>query len=129
MSFCADAWADPVLLTWSLLFQQCKVIICQMSSTRPELLHWFLFPLALVVYVAISGLLGWTEEAVLATFTALVTAAHVHYGVCVVSGTLQSSHGRAAPGRAGRWGLGTGLTLSSWGSNISGLDYSIVADW
>lgn len=61
----------------------CKVIICQMSSTRPELFHWFLFPLALVVYAAISGLLGWMEEAVLAVFTALVTAAHVHYGVCV----------------------------------------------
>uniref|UniRef100_A0A8C5T7Z2 Ethanolaminephosphotransferase 1 n=1 Tax=Malurus cyaneus samueli TaxID=2593467 RepID=A0A8C5T7Z2_9PASS len=63
----------------------CKVIICQMSSTQPELFHWFLFPLALVVYAAISGLLGCTEEAVLGVFTALVTAAHVHYGVCVVS--------------------------------------------
>uniref|UniRef100_A0A8C3MRW2 Ethanolaminephosphotransferase 1 n=1 Tax=Geospiza parvula TaxID=87175 RepID=A0A8C3MRW2_GEOPR len=61
----------------------CKVIICQMSSTRPELFHWFLFPLALVVYAAISGLLGHVEEAVLAVFTTLVTAAHVHYGVCV----------------------------------------------
>uniref|UniRef100_A0A8C3BBZ7 Ethanolaminephosphotransferase 1 n=1 Tax=Cairina moschata TaxID=8855 RepID=A0A8C3BBZ7_CAIMO len=66
----------------------CKVIICQMSSTQPELLHWFLFPLALVVYAAISGLLGWAEEAVLAAFTALVTAAHVHYGICVVSRRL-----------------------------------------
>lgn len=56
-----------------------------MSSTRPELFHWFLFPLALVVYAAISGLLGPMEEAVLAVFTTLVTAAHVHYGVCVVS--------------------------------------------
>uniref|UniRef100_A0A8B9T7L5 Ethanolaminephosphotransferase 1 n=1 Tax=Anas platyrhynchos TaxID=8839 RepID=A0A8B9T7L5_ANAPL len=55
----------------------CKVIVCQMSSTRPELLHWFLFPLALVVYAAISGLLGWAEE-----------AAHVHYGICVVRGQL-----------------------------------------
>uniref|UniRef100_A0A8C3TY31 Ethanolaminephosphotransferase 1 n=1 Tax=Catharus ustulatus TaxID=91951 RepID=A0A8C3TY31_CATUS len=63
----------------------CKVIICQMSSTRPELFHWFLFPLALVVYAAISGLLGSMEEAVLGIFTALLTAAHVHYGVCVVS--------------------------------------------
>lgn len=54
-----------------------------MSSTQPELLHWFLFPLALVVYAAISGLLGRAEEAVLGAFTALVTAAHVHYGICV----------------------------------------------
>uniref|UniRef100_A0A8D0FQG0 Ethanolaminephosphotransferase 1 n=1 Tax=Strix occidentalis caurina TaxID=311401 RepID=A0A8D0FQG0_STROC len=82
----------------------CKVIICQMSSTQPELFHWFLFPLALVVYAAISGLLGWTEEVVLAVFTALVTAAHVHYGVCVVSRCLQSSHGRGALRRGGRWG-------------------------
>uniref|UniRef100_A0A8B9PJD0 Ethanolaminephosphotransferase 1 n=1 Tax=Apteryx owenii TaxID=8824 RepID=A0A8B9PJD0_APTOW len=66
----------------------CKVIICQMSSTRPELFHWFLFPLALVVYAAISGLLGWTEEMALAIFTVSVTAAHVHYGICVVSGQL-----------------------------------------
>uniref|UniRef100_A0A8B9FS45 Ethanolaminephosphotransferase 1 n=1 Tax=Amazona collaria TaxID=241587 RepID=A0A8B9FS45_9PSIT len=72
----------------------CKVIICQMSSTQPELFHWFLFPLALVVYAAISGLLGWMEEAVLAVFTVLVTAAHVHYGVCVVSG-----YGRAVLGK------------------------------
>uniref|UniRef100_A0A8D2NMH6 Ethanolaminephosphotransferase 1 n=1 Tax=Zosterops lateralis melanops TaxID=1220523 RepID=A0A8D2NMH6_ZOSLA len=63
----------------------CKVIICQMSSTRPELLHWFLFPLALVVGAAISGLLGGMEEAALGAFTALVTAAHLHFGVCVVS--------------------------------------------
>ncbi|RMC15437.1 hypothetical protein DUI87_07628 [Hirundo rustica rustica] len=62
---------------------KCKVIICQMSSTRPELFHWFLFPLALVVYAAISGLLGCMEEAALGVFTALLTAAHVHYGVCV----------------------------------------------
>uniref|UniRef100_A0A8U7MVZ9 Uncharacterized protein n=1 Tax=Corvus moneduloides TaxID=1196302 RepID=A0A8U7MVZ9_CORMO len=61
----------------------CKVIVCQMSSTRPELLHWFLFPLALLVYAAISGLLGWMEEVLLGVFAALVTAAHVHYGVCV----------------------------------------------
>lgn len=56
-----------------------------MSSTRPELLHWFLFPLALVVGAAISGLLGGMEEAALGAFTALVTAAHLHFGVCVVS--------------------------------------------
>uniref|UniRef100_A0A8C3JPV9 Ethanolaminephosphotransferase 1 n=1 Tax=Calidris pygmaea TaxID=425635 RepID=A0A8C3JPV9_9CHAR len=72
----------------------CKVIICQMSNTRPELFHWFLFPLALVVYAAISGLLGWTEEAVLAVLTALVTAAHVHFGVCVV---IKNSCGMNSP--------------------------------
>uniref|UniRef100_A0A8C0ZEA3 Ethanolaminephosphotransferase 1 n=1 Tax=Cyanistes caeruleus TaxID=156563 RepID=A0A8C0ZEA3_CYACU len=70
----------------------CKVIVCQMSSTRPELFHWFLFPLALVVYAAISGLLGCMEEAVLGVFTALLTAAHVHYGVCVVSRGQLSEH-------------------------------------
>lgn len=96
MCFCLDPG-----LTQCSLFRQCKVIICQMSSTQPELFHWFLFPLALVVYAAISGLLGWMEEAVLIVFTVLVTAAHVHYGVCVVSG-----YGRTALRWGERWGLG-----------------------
>ncbi|XP_067409981.1 ethanolaminephosphotransferase 1-like [Emydura macquarii macquarii] len=61
----------------------CRVIICQMSDTRSEAFHWLLFPLALVVYAAVTELLGRNEELVLAIFTVLATAAHVHYGVCV----------------------------------------------
>ncbi|KAM7175990.1 ethanolaminephosphotransferase 1-like [Macrochelys suwanniensis] len=61
----------------------CRVIICQMSDTRSEAFHWLLFPLALVVYAAVTGLLGKNEEMALTIFTTLATAAHIHYGVCV----------------------------------------------
>ncbi|KYO26147.1 ethanolaminephosphotransferase 1 [Alligator mississippiensis] len=61
-----------------------RMIICQMSNTRPKVFHWFLFPLALVVYTAVTGQLGRMEPIVLALFNMFVTAAHVHYGICVV---------------------------------------------
>ncbi|XP_034618779.1 ethanolaminephosphotransferase 1-like isoform X1 [Trachemys scripta elegans] len=61
----------------------CRVIICQMSDTRSEAFHWLLFPLALVIYAAVTGLLGKNEEMALTIFTMLATAAHVHYGVWV----------------------------------------------
>uniref|UniRef100_A0A8C3PB85 Uncharacterized protein n=1 Tax=Chrysemys picta bellii TaxID=8478 RepID=A0A8C3PB85_CHRPI len=60
-----------------------KLIICQMSDTRSEAFHWLLFPLALVIYAAVTGLLGKNEEMALTIFTMLATAAHVHYGVWV----------------------------------------------
>uniref|UniRef100_A0A674IFH7 Ethanolaminephosphotransferase 1 n=1 Tax=Terrapene triunguis TaxID=2587831 RepID=A0A674IFH7_9SAUR len=63
----------------------CRVIICQMSDTRSEAFHWLLFPLALVIYAAVTGLLGKNEEMALTIFTTLATAAHVHYGVWVIS--------------------------------------------
>ncbi|XP_051826190.1 ethanolaminephosphotransferase 1-like [Antechinus flavipes] len=61
----------------------CRVIVCQMSNTRSESFHYLLFPLALVVFAAVTGLLGRLEESVFKAFTALATVAHVHYGVCV----------------------------------------------
>ncbi|XP_074055648.1 ethanolaminephosphotransferase 1-like [Macrotis lagotis] len=61
----------------------CRVIVCQMSNTRSESVHYLLFPLALVVFAAVTGLLGRLEEVALKVFTALTTVAHVHYGVCV----------------------------------------------
>uniref|UniRef100_K7E266 Ethanolaminephosphotransferase 1 n=1 Tax=Monodelphis domestica TaxID=13616 RepID=K7E266_MONDO len=61
----------------------CRVIICQMSNTRSESFHSLLFPLALVVFAAVTGLLGKLEESAFMAFTALLTLAHVHYGVCV----------------------------------------------
>ncbi|XP_065255327.1 ethanolaminephosphotransferase 1-like [Emys orbicularis] len=61
----------------------CRVIICQMSDARSEAFHWLLFPLALVIYAAVTGLLGKNEEMALTIFTTLATAAHVHYGVWV----------------------------------------------
>ncbi|KAM4689318.1 ethanolaminephosphotransferase 1-like [Discoglossus pictus] len=61
----------------------CRVIICQMSSTRSEVFHWLLIPLALIVWAAVFGFLGAMEETTFFIFTACATVAHVHYGICV----------------------------------------------
>nr|XP_056710899.1 ethanolaminephosphotransferase 1-like [Euleptes europaea] len=61
----------------------CRMIICQMTNTRSEVLHWLLIPLAVMVYTSIAGFQGKLEEPILAAFTIFVTAVHVHYGVCV----------------------------------------------
>ncbi|KAH0617734.1 hypothetical protein JD844_016264 [Phrynosoma platyrhinos] len=62
----------------------CRMIICQMTNTRSEVLHWLMGPLALVVFTATSGFQGRLEEPILIAFTIFVTAAHIHYGFCVV---------------------------------------------
>ncbi|CAN0217369.1 ethanolaminephosphotransferase 1 [Lethenteron reissneri] len=63
----------------------CKLIVCQMSSTRCQPLNWLLAPLACAVaFVATFQPKVEVETAVLFGMTALVTAAHIHYGVCVV---------------------------------------------
>ncbi|XP_068094469.1 ethanolaminephosphotransferase 1-like [Hyperolius riggenbachi] len=78
---------QPRLFLWmvGVLFSNvtCRVIICQMSSTRSEVFHWILLPLAIVVGLAVSGYLGSLEEVAFFALSACVTAAHVHYGVCV----------------------------------------------
>ncbi|XP_069477122.1 ethanolaminephosphotransferase 1-like [Ambystoma mexicanum] len=61
----------------------CRLIICQMTNTRSDALHWLLLPLASVVCAAVTGCLGKAEEFTLSTFVAFITIAHVHYGVCV----------------------------------------------
>ncbi|XP_077208570.1 ethanolaminephosphotransferase 1-like isoform X2 [Paroedura picta] len=61
----------------------CRMIICQMTNTRSEVLHWLLIPLAVMVYTATAGFQGKLEEPILVAFTIFVTAVHVHYGVCV----------------------------------------------
>lgn len=61
------------------------MIICQMTKTRAEVLHWLLIPVAVMVYTATAGYQGRLEEPILIVFTVFVTAAHVHYGVCVVN--------------------------------------------
>ncbi|XP_056377851.1 ethanolaminephosphotransferase 1-like isoform X4 [Hyla sarda] len=78
---------QPRLFLWmvGVLFSNvtCRVIICQMSNTRSEALHWHLYPLALVVGLAVSGYLGTLEELTFCAVTFFATAAHIHYGVCV----------------------------------------------
>ncbi|XP_074918125.1 ethanolaminephosphotransferase 1-like, partial [Chelonoidis abingdonii] len=54
------------------VMQMCRVIISQMGYTTSEAFHWLLFPLALVVYTAVTGFLGKTEEMAFTIFTTLV---------------------------------------------------------
>ncbi|XP_063775256.1 ethanolaminephosphotransferase 1, partial [Pseudophryne corroboree] len=62
----------------------CQLIVCQMSNTRCQPLSWLLFPLALVVLVVVSGFGSEIEALLLVLMTALVTFAHLHYGIRVV---------------------------------------------
>lgn len=64
-----------------------------MSNTRCQPLNWMLLPLAVVVFVVLYGLAPNNETILLYTLTAVITVAHIHYGVCVVS-------------EHGIWGLG-----------------------
>lgn len=63
---------------------QCKLIVCQMSNTRCQPLTWLLLPMALVVALAVTGVVG-NEVLLLYAWTAAVVLAHIHYGVSVVS--------------------------------------------
>ncbi|KAJ6661139.1 hypothetical protein lerEdw1_015275, partial [Lerista edwardsae] len=70
----------------------CRLIVCQMSSTRCQPLNWMLLPLALVVLVATSGLMPESETFLLYLLTSLITLAHIHYGVGVVSQLSKHFH-------------------------------------
>ncbi|XP_075125446.1 ethanolaminephosphotransferase 1 isoform X2 [Leptodactylus fuscus] len=63
----------------------CQLIVCQMSNTRCQPLSWLLIPLALVVLAVVSGFAHDMEALLLMLLTALVTIAHLHYGVSVVN--------------------------------------------
>ncbi|MCI4387729.1 hypothetical protein PGIGA_G00077560 [Pangasianodon gigas] len=62
----------------------CKLIVCQMSNTRCQPLSWLLVPMALVVFLVISGVVQQGETVLLYVWTAVVVLAHIHYGVSVV---------------------------------------------
>lgn len=68
----------------SALVPQCKLIVCQMSNTRCQPLTWLLLPMALVVALAVTGVVS-NEVLLLYLWTAAVILAHIHYGVSVVS--------------------------------------------
>lgn len=63
---------------------QCKLIVCQMSNTRCQPLTWLLLPMALVVALAVTGVVA-NEVLLLYVWTAAVVLAHINYGVSVVS--------------------------------------------
>lgn len=72
---------------------QCQLIVCQMSSTRCQPLNWMLLPIALVLFMVMSGFAPSSETLLLYLLTAFLTLAHIHYGVVVV-------------GEPGTWTLG-----------------------
>lgn len=61
----------------------CKLIVCQMSNTRCQALNWLLLPMATVVLLSVTGLVG-NETLLLYVWTGGVILAHIHYGVSVV---------------------------------------------
>uniref|UniRef100_A0A8D0H2L6 Ethanolaminephosphotransferase 1 n=1 Tax=Sphenodon punctatus TaxID=8508 RepID=A0A8D0H2L6_SPHPU len=63
----------------------CRLIVSQMSNTRCQVLNWMLLPLALVLFLVLSGLGQQSEAFLLYLLTAVLTLAHIHYGVNVVS--------------------------------------------
>ena len=64
----------------------CRLIVSQMSDTRCELINNMLWPLlaAVCTSLLIPGLPKEAELAVLYILAIIVTAMHLHYGVCVV---------------------------------------------
>ncbi|XP_063614572.1 ethanolaminephosphotransferase 1-like [Penaeus indicus] len=66
---------------WNV-YNHCRLIVSQMSSTRCELLNWLLLPLALAVGIAIT--FPTLELATLLIMGSIATVAHIHYGVYVV---------------------------------------------
>lgn len=67
-----------------VLFPQCQLIVCQMSSTRCQPLNWMLLPIAAALAVVLAGLAPNSETLLLYLLTVFLTLAHIHYGVVVV---------------------------------------------
>ena len=68
-----------------------------MSNTRCELLNWLLVLLAAIVLAVATIPLGVLERYLLWTYLLVVLAAHLHYGICVVSSLKPIFHWK--------WGL------------------------
>ena len=56
-----------------------------MSQTRCQAYNWLLTPLIAIVIGVCTMRLGVIEVYLLYAYTIFATAAHLHYGVCVVS--------------------------------------------
>lgn len=79
----------------NLLFQKCRLIVAQMTSTRCEIFNWALIPLTVIVTLFtfpfsessfIYGVLNQRMEVFMLYLMAIiVTLQHVHYGICMVS--------------------------------------------
>ena len=76
------------------LFLQCRLIVAQMTSTRCQIFNWTLIPLTITVFLftypleqtSLGPYLTKTSEAYALYFmVVLVTLAHIHYGICMVT--------------------------------------------
>ncbi|KAI1691608.1 CDP-alcohol phosphatidyltransferase domain-containing protein [Ditylenchus destructor] len=80
--------AAPRLFLWTMgvVFSNIAVhlIISQMSCTRAQVLNKLLITYCSIAALAICGVFGPAESVVLILLAVVVTAAHVHYGVCIV---------------------------------------------
>ena len=55
-----------------------------MSDTRCDLMNWMIYPLVLIVVLALS-IPDFPELIVLWIYGVFITLAHIHFGICVVS--------------------------------------------
>ncbi|GIY12653.1 ethanolaminephosphotransferase 1 [Caerostris extrusa] len=63
----------------------CRLIVCQMSSTRCEVFNWLFYPIGLaLLFIFTCPHQSSTEVVIAWALLILSILAHVHYGVCVV---------------------------------------------
>ncbi|ELU13280.1 hypothetical protein CAPTEDRAFT_184397 [Capitella teleta] len=62
----------------------CRLIVNSMANTDCDIFNWLLIPLAAIVIGVLTIPLGIIELYLLWAYTIFVTAAHIHYGICVV---------------------------------------------
>lgn len=80
---------DPrlYLYTMGTVFSNiaCKLIIAQMCNTRAELFNLCLAIYSIVAVTSLSGILSAYQELIFLRFAvAVITLAHLHFGICVV---------------------------------------------
>ncbi|KAK9869249.1 hypothetical protein WA026_002999 [Henosepilachna vigintioctopunctata] len=62
----------------------CRLIVAQMSNTRCEALNWLFVPLILVIQLSLLIKIAVLELLLAYILFIFVTAAHIHYGTCLV---------------------------------------------
>ncbi|XP_046914023.1 ethanolaminephosphotransferase 1 isoform X2 [Dermatophagoides farinae] len=63
----------------------CRLIVSQMSSTKCDLINWFLYPLTISTLCAIIGNIDHQQELRLLRINAIIyTILHLHYAICIV---------------------------------------------
>lgn len=80
---------DPRVFYWMVgtVFSNiaCRLIVCQMSSTRCEIFNWLLYPILMAMAaVFLSPKVAEFEVGILWAILLFSILAHIHYGICVV---------------------------------------------